>query len=181
MTIFIAGVHGVGKTCLAQQVAERLGIRYATASQLIQEERGYASWSSNKKVGEVDDNQAALVAAVNRIKDSGQLLLLDGHFVLRKAAGDHERLPEGVFRDLRCKSVVLLTCAPSVILARLLARGDDSWSEREVISFANSEADHAASICTSLAIPLTTLESPTPEEFELVVTSSLAGVRRNSG
>lgn len=173
MTIFIAGVHGVGKTCLAQQVAERLGIRYATASQLIREERGYASWNSNKKVGEVDDNQAALVAAVNRIKDSGQLLLLDGHFVLRKAAGDHERLPEGVFHDLRCKSVVLLTCAPSIVLARLLERGDESWNEGEVALFAKSEADHAASICASLAIPLTVLESPTSKEFELEIAGLL--------
>ncbi len=169
MTIFIAGVHGVGKTHLAQQAAERLGIRYATASQLIRDERGYASWNSNKKVGEVDDNQAALVAAVDRIKDSGQLLLLDGHFVLRKAAGNHERLPEWVFRDLRCDSVVLLTCAPRVVLARLLTRGDESWSESEIAVFAKSEADHAASICASLAIPLTTLESPTPEEFELAI------------
>ena len=40
MTIFVAGIHGVGKTFLAQPAAARLGMRYATASQLIREERG---------------------------------------------------------------------------------------------------------------------------------------------
>jgi hypothetical protein len=55
-------------------------------------------------------------------------------------------------------------------------RGDESWSASEVTSFAKSEADHAALVCSSLAIPMITLESPTPDEFEAII-AELLGAR----
>jgi adenylate kinase len=96
MTIFITGIHGVGKTYLAKPAAQQLFLVYATASQLIREERGSMTWDKNKKVDEVAENQAALVRAVNRIKSNGDTLMLDGHLVLRKSVNQHERLPETV-------------------------------------------------------------------------------------
>ena len=39
MTIFVAGVHGAGKTFATKPACQKLGLVYATASQLIQEER----------------------------------------------------------------------------------------------------------------------------------------------
>ena len=169
MTTFIAGIQGVGKTYLAKPAATRLGMTYATASQLIREERGRATWSVSKLVDEVAQNQAALLAAVGRIKAGGESLLLDGHFVLRKATNEHERLPEAVFRDLGCTAVVLLGSSAQVVRNRLSDRGDDSWSEAEVIAFARAEADHAVSVCALLAVPLITLDAPTPAEFEAVL------------
>ena len=170
MTIFVAGIHGVGKSYLAQPAALRLGMRYATASQLIREELGRASWDANKRVGNVAQNQVALVSAIRRINEEGQSLLLDGHFVLRIAVDEHERLPEAVFRDVRCKAVVLLTCPTGLVLSRLLERRDNSWSEAEVISFACAEAEHARSICASLAIPLVSLQTPSSNEFDAALT-----------
>lgn len=169
MTIFIAGVHAVGKTYLAMPAALRLGMKYATASQLIREERGRATWDDSKKVDEVSLNQAALITAVRRINALGDSLLLDGHFVLRVAVGKYERLPEMVFRDLGCTAAVLLTCSPQVILSRLSGRGDNSWDEDEVDCLSRAEADHATSVCAKLAIPLVALRAPTPEEFDITL------------
>lgn len=166
MTIFIAGVHGVGKTYLAKPAAARLALRYATASQLIREERGHASWDAAKKVDEVADNQAALIKAVERINACGQTLLLDGHLVLRKAVGEHERLPDAVFRDLGCSAIILLTCPVSTVLKRLSARGDVSWSEGEMRAFANAEHEHAETVASALHIPLTVLKTPSNDEFD---------------
>ncbi len=166
MTIFIAGIHGVGKTYLAKPAADRVGLRYATASQLIREERGHASWDAAKKVDEVADNQAALIKAVERINASGQTLLLDGHLVLRKAIGEHERLPDVVFRDLDCSAIILLTCPVSTVLQRLSARGDVSWSEVEIRAFANAEHEQAEAVASSLRIPLTVLKAPSNDEFD---------------
>lgn len=166
MTIFIAGIHGVGKTYLAKPAATRLALRYATASQLIREERGHASWDSGKKVDEVADNQAALIRAVARINASGQTLLLDGHLVLRKAIGEHERLPDAVFRDLGCRAIILLTCPVPTVLERLSAREDASWSEVEIHAFANAEHEHAGVVTSALSIPLTVLNTPSNEEFD---------------
>lgn len=169
MTIFVAGVHAVGKTYLAKPACEALGFRYATASQLIREERGLKSWNANKVVSEVEQNQAALVAAVQRIKQSGLTLVLDGHFALRKAMGIHERLPESVFRDLGCSGTVLLSCPISVIADRLAARGDESWTTNEIAAFAAAEQQHAETISAALAIPLVTLEMPTLEVFQKAI------------
>jgi len=169
MTIFVAGVHGVGKTYLAKQATLRLGLRYATASQLIREERGLISWSSDKQVDEVAANQEALVAAVNRIKADKQMLVLDGHLVLRKAIGHHQRLPDSVFLDLGCISIILLTCPVPVVLERLAARGDDSWSEAEMVSFAKAESENAIAVANSVRIPLVELTAPSIEDFEMAL------------
>jgi len=179
MTIFVAGIHGVGKTYLAQSAAAKLGLRYATASQLIRDERGSSSWDSSKIVSTIEQNQVALTTAVGRIKASGQRLLLDGHFVLRLASGVHERLQPEVFRDLGCESVLLLTCAPTLILSRLLARSDDSWNENEIATFARAETDHAVEVCAALGIPLDILDAPGPEQFESTLrVMALASARR---
>ena len=47
MVIFLAGVHGVGKTFLGKPVAESLGFKHATASDLIREELGGQSWQDS--------------------------------------------------------------------------------------------------------------------------------------
>ena len=71
MTVLVAGAHGVGKTFLAKPAAERLGFRYATASQLIRDERGHATWTETRQVTQIDENQIALARAVARILDGG--------------------------------------------------------------------------------------------------------------
>jgi adenylate kinase len=55
--IFLAGVHGVGKGFLGAPVANALGISHFTASQLIREEKGQATWGKDKKTFDLDDNQ----------------------------------------------------------------------------------------------------------------------------
>lgn len=163
MTIFIAGIHGVGKTFLAKPAAEQLSLVYATASQLIRDERGSITWDKNKQVDEVAENQAALIRAVNRIKDNGNTLMLDGHLVLRKSVNQHERLPTKVFRDLSCQAIILLTCPTQVVRNRLIDRGDSSWSMQELEEFSRAESEHAIAITGTLHIPLICLSEPSAQ------------------
>lgn len=44
MNIFVAGVHGVGKTFLASQLPKALGLMQTSASKLIKEERALPDW-----------------------------------------------------------------------------------------------------------------------------------------
>lgn len=166
MTVFIGGVHGAGKTFLTKPACERLGLVYATASQLIREERGLATWSDDKTVRDVDENQFALIRAVNRISAEGRRLVLDGHFVLRKAAWEHERLSLDVFRELGFSSVLVIQNPVLVVLDRLAARGDTSWNATEVAQFCAAEAAHGSHISEQLDVSFELLESPNADIFE---------------
>lgn len=166
MTIFVAGVHGVGKTFATKPACQKLGLVHATASQLIKEERGQATWDAAKVVSDVDQNQAALISAARRIRESGATLVVDGHFVLRLAPGSHKRLPVQVFRALDCSSVLLIRSPVPVLLERLQARQDMSWSEVELTEFSKAEDAHGAEVAMALGIPLKILDSPSVQEVE---------------
>lgn len=166
MTIFVAGVHGAGKTFTTKPACQKLGLVHATASQLIKEERGQATWDSTKMVSDVDQNQAALISAARRIRESGATLVIDGHFVLRRAPGIHARLPINVFGALECSSVLLIRSPVPVLLERLHARQDMSWTEAELVDFSKAEDVHSAEVAEVLSIPLKALDSPTAQEVE---------------
>lgn len=169
MTVLVAGAHGVGKTFLAKRAAERLGFRYATASQLIREERGHATWTETKQVTQIDENQIALARAVTRILDGGAQLLLDGHLVLRSRPNEHQRLAESVFRSLRCQRIIILTAPVDVLLSRLTARGDETWTTDEIAAFDKAEIEHGEAVAAELGIEAVILCSPSDDEFDLVV------------
>lgn len=171
MTVLVAGAHGVGKTFLAKPAAERLGFRYATASQLIREERGHATWTETRQVTQIDENQIALALAVGRILDGGEQLLLDGHLVLRSSPNEHQRLAESVFRSLRCRRMIILTAPVDVLLGRLRARGDETWSEGEIAAFAQAEIDHGAAVAAQLGIEAVVLTSPSADDFDRALKS----------
>lgn len=166
MTIFVAGVHGAGKTFATKPACGKLGLVHATASQLIKEERRQATWDLAKMVSDVDQNQAALISAARRIRESGATLVIDGHFVLRRALGTHERLPVDVFRALKCSAILLIRSPVPVLLERLLARQDMSWTEAELSDFSMAEQAHSAEVAEALGIPLKILDSPNAQEVE---------------
>jgi adenylate kinase len=166
MTIFVAGVHGAGKTFASKPACEKLELFYATASQLIRAERGHASWNAAKLVSEVEQNQLALISAAVRIRQSGAKLVLDGHFVLRRAVGDYERLPTEIFHALGCVAVLLVRCPAPVLLERLQARGDISWSETELAVFSQAEEEHGTHVARTLKIPMVVLDMPSSQEME---------------
>ncbi|MBK5007366.1 AAA family ATPase [Pseudomonas sp. S32] len=86
MIVFVAGVHGVGKTHLCQALATKTGLRHATASQLIREATQSVSWKNDKVVTDIESNQDALIVAVDEIMQHEDVLILDGHFVLKKGS-----------------------------------------------------------------------------------------------
>jgi len=165
MTILIAGIHGAGKTFLTEKAAQQLSLDYAEASQLIREERGRTTWSADKQVGEIAENQLALVAAVNKIKYDGRTLLLNGHMILRKSVNQHERLPYAVFRGLNCRMIILLTCSTQSAKERLEKRGDFSWNTEELEKLAKTELEHAKAVTNDLHIPLVSLFEPSLDKF----------------
>ncbi len=166
MIIFLAGVHGVGKTFLGKPAAELLGFQYASASSLIQREfNGGQSWSNNKRTKNLDNNQEALVASVLRmIKTNNAKLILDGHFMLRNENGDLISISVDVFKRIGVSSVVLLEVPPFIVLERLAMRGVPQLVE-EIIELIEAERKHAEYVCNEMNIPLEKLFLPTIEQL----------------
>jgi adenylate kinase len=160
LTIFVAGVHGAGKTFATKPACQKLGLVHATASQLIKQERGLASWDASKVVSDVDQNQLALVSAAQRIREAGATLVLDGHLVLRRASGEHERIAVDVFRSLGCSAILLIRSPVAILQERLRARQDTSWSDDELAAFSKAEDQHGQDVAQALDIPLTILDAP---------------------
>jgi adenylate kinase len=159
--IFLAGVHGVGKGFLGTPVANSMGITHLTASQLIREEKGQATWGNDKKTSELDDNQLALIRAVAQRRLTHPGILLDGHFVLRNAQGVLTPLATSVFKELRLTGVILLTEAESVIASRLALRDKRMPDVQGISELAAAELTHAQGVCTELELPFAKIHAPT--------------------
>lgn len=103
--IFLGGIHGVGKSTLASHLATALDGETISASQLIGEARqGNLTWDSEKRVKAISENQALLIAAFKDRIWSASVIILDGHFTLKNADGEIDRISLEVFQALhrRC-------------------------------------------------------------------------------
>ncbi|KGS99265.1 ATP-binding protein [Burkholderia pseudomallei] len=160
MTLFVGGIHAVGKTFVLKPVCEELGIRHATASQLIQEQRGLTNWTVSRQVDDIDANQRALVSAVRRLEEGGETVVLDGHFVLRRGVNVHEKIGVETFAQLTVRGVILLETSCEIVADRLRGRGDATWEQSEIEIFAQKELEHAQTVCAELGVPLLRLCSP---------------------
>jgi adenylate kinase len=165
MNIFVAGVHGVGKTYLASQLPTSFGLTHASASKLIREERSLPDWNFDKRVIDIDENQIALASAVMRYNRRGIRLLLDGHFVLLDANGSPSKLGVDVFKALSLSLVLLLESSAALISSRIFARDGRSIAQEEILKLICLERDQAKLVCQELNIPLLVLENPTSESF----------------
>lgn len=172
MNIFVAGIHGVGKTYLASRVAPDVGMVHTSASNLIKEERALTTWTNDKRVADVDANQRALAAAVQRYNKLGTRLLLDGHFVLLNTEGEMTRLETRVFSTLNLDRVILIETGSQILAQRIKERDDRKISLDHILEFMKAEHDHAENVCTELEIPLVILVTPSPEEFAVAVSGS---------
>jgi adenylate kinase len=165
MNIFVAGIHGVGKTFIASQAAPLLDMMHTSASKLIKEERASASWGTDKLVSDVDANQVALASAVLRHNQNGHRLLLDGHFVLKDKNSNFILLESPVFESLKFTGVVVIEEDVAVVLDRLKVRDNQNYLYDDVLRFMELEGNHAQKICETLNIPLIILRSPTRDKF----------------
>lgn len=150
--VFLGGIHGVGKTTACERVFIPAGYHCVTASSLI---KAYGVRSDqNKRVENVADNQAALIAQLALEKECHNQLLLDGHYCLISSKGTFESIDIDVFRQIKPSAFILLKDCPSVIAQRLKNRDGKTWDQSFVEQFQVAEEQHAQYISHELNIPL---------------------------
>jgi adenylate kinase len=171
MNVFVAGIHGVGKTYLASRLPEGHNLLHTSASKLIREERSLPDWNIDKRVAEVDENQVALAKAVARYNASDTALLLDGHFVLLNSVSEFVMLRTEVFKALNLKAVVLIEASPEVVELRVKNRDEMRRDANWLATFMVKERAQAEAVCRELSVPLHVLVSPSDSEFVATIAS----------
>ena len=166
--IFVAGVHGVGKSHLCTpQVNERTV--FQSASAIIKAELNSPNWGVDKIVKDVDSNQLALMQGFRRIKDTnpGKNILLDGHFVLKGPSG-LQRIDFEIFKGLGLDEVILVTDSADAVRERILAR-DSFKVVDDLEEFMALEEKRAREFCIEFGLPFHTVKSGNFQEFEAIL------------
>jgi predicted transcriptional regulator/adenylate kinase len=157
--IFVAGVHGVGKTTLCKAVAQKEGVLHKSAGEIIRERDAAALSSSTKSVGDINRTQRLLVEGVDQIRRGGRNLLLDGHFALINGLGEVEAIARNVFQALALDGIILIHDSPLEIYNRLVARDANPLTLAELTELQSVEVATAETIAKALALPLIMVKS----------------------
>lgn len=151
-TIFISGVHGVGKGTICKNISKQFFYPHHSASELIKSIKN-AGIDKNKIVIDADKNQNLLITALNQLNIDSKFLLLDGHFCLQGNNGVI-KLPLETFQKVNLAAIILLIDDPASIHSRLLSRDNSSLGIDTIHSLQVKEIEHANYISKNLAIPL---------------------------
>lgn len=151
--IFIAGIHGVGKTTFSNELSEILQIKNFSASDLIRRKNQKLMFL-DKRIEEVQSNQDILVSAINEYVTE-ENFILDGHFTLQNKNGTIDNIPNKTFRLLNPSLIILLSDQCGEILTRLNKRSSLArFSIENLEEMQSKEISQAYSIAKKLDIPI---------------------------
>ncbi len=143
--VLLSGVHGVGKSYFVEhRIKEKYSIEVLSASQLISKYHD-AEDAGDKKVKDIDLNQAIIASELYKIKCSkSNDYILDGHLIIINKDGNLERIPYDFFKSELLDSVILLVDDVDVIYNRMKKRDGYSKISKEMIEkIQKSEIDYA--------------------------------------
>lgn len=150
--VFLGGIHGVGKTYFCEREFVKIGYICITASSLI---RSYGAQSDhNKRVGNITDNQLALVEQLAIEKEHSERLILDGHYCLLDHQSNVEAIDIKVFREINPNLFILIKGNPLAIADRLKLRDGKNWCPKFVDAFQDQEEEHAKYVSNKMNVPL---------------------------
>lgn len=137
--VFVAGVHGVGKSTLCSKLSEKFGWSHFSCSDLIKQNSDYVE--SSKLVSTADKNQQALLRGISQLTE--ELVLLDGHFCLLDKNEQVIELSFEVFDAISPSAVLLVTCEEATIRQRLKQRGGHVLDLDKIIELQQREVDRS--------------------------------------
>lgn len=149
--IFVAGIHGVGKTTICSKICKKSGIKHYSASELISKYK-VENFKKDKKVENISKNQNILYHAVRKYLDNDKYYLLDGHFCLININGNVERIPLDIFERLPIREIVVLIDKAENIRLKLMNRDSNKYSLDFIKEFQNNEIEYAKEISKRLRV-----------------------------
>jgi len=158
--IFVAGVHGVGKTTACTYAVRSFGLAHYSASGLIKSEKANSIPEKGKAVSDVEGNQALLIRGVKKACEQHQgRIILDGHFTLLKPDGRIELVSIEVFSSLSLNGIVVYHDEPAAIAERLHRRDGENYHVDVIARHQDSELAHAKFVAAELGLSIDILSA----------------------
>lgn len=151
--IFVAGIHGVGKTFLCSRLSKKLDIPHFSASQMIAQQRE-KQFTESKNVEHIESNQDQLITAINNHTNDYPTFLLDGHFCLLNKDGEVIRLSKKTFEKLQPCCYVVLVDENKKISSRLEERDNIKYDIEFLENFQNAEISYAKELAVENSVPI---------------------------
>jgi adenylate kinase len=156
--IFVAGIHGVGKSFFCSSLSNQLNMPHYSSSQLIFNKK-QELYNSNKYIKNPNENQTFLLDSLATISIKERSYILDGHFCLLNQEGEIVKIPESTFLDINPSVVILLIDNVNSIVERLHQRDGKQYDIELMELFQNKELKYAKYITAKLDVPLKVINS----------------------
>lgn len=153
--IFLAGIYGVGKSTICNQIFDKLKIRFYSASKLISEEN-MECYGENKLVKNSDRNQDILINQVRKIKES--VFILDGHFCIQDKNDEIIILNDYIYKLLNISEIILIYADSKLVYKNLLKRDNKEYSLAFIEKLMMYEERQAEIVSKKYNIPLWKIE-----------------------
>lgn len=150
--IFIAGVHGVGKTTFAKKISRKYELKYYSSSELISIAR--SKKFNNKLTKHINDNQDLLLNSIEKLLDKNKTYFLDGHFCLLNKNLEVNKIPVDTYLNMGIKVIIVLTDSVENIYSRLKNRDGKEYDLDLINRFQNEELSYANQVSSILNIPI---------------------------
>ncbi|MHB1014870.1 MAG: AAA family ATPase [Desulfurivibrionaceae bacterium] len=148
-TVFLSGVHGVGKTTLCNAVARQARINTVSSSSLLDEQGG--RWAQDGG----QDNKTASECICQRLEKllvAPIFLLVDGHCTLAEGKGNISVVDKEIFRRIRVQGFILLIDDVEVIQKRIFKRDGMSVDRSFIGKLQDAELRYSAVLSIMLGV-----------------------------
>lgn len=144
-TVFVAGIYGVGKSTLCNNLSNELCIPYFSAGDLISSVNG-DKYGANKKVTNKYNNQDILYYEVRKQLQISSRIILAGHFCIFNKENRVDRLPDSIYGKLNIESILLLEADINVVMGNLNKRDKINYDYKQLALLAQEERNSAQRI-----------------------------------
>lgn len=170
--IFFAGIHGVGKNFILNNVRFSKPITHLAASDVLRWKE-ISDNPDDKKVVSISDTQDILITNLKKIIKDNQYYILDGHLTLLNKNGKIERIPEETFFKINPKVLIVKTAESTNIQKRLRQRDNKEWDINNITLMQEEEIAYAKEIALKLDIPFYQIEDNQEDLLISIINSEL--------
>lgn len=165
-TIFVAGVHGVGKSSMCEAYAQKSEYLHKSASQLIKDAKANAIETGTKAVKDIAGNQQLLIESVEAIRASGKNLMLDGHFAILNSDNIPTAIQTNVFSELNIDAIIIITDDANAIAERMTNRDGTLINASDINVLQDLELLRAKQVAEELGLPFYEIKAFERDAFE---------------